>query len=131
MSWFHNFSLTDLLESPSASKGARKNVVDISVVNLNSVAEGSFLIKSVPKGEPPALPDYDRTKVNRRLQLAKDSMGIGVSSEAQVIFDHMKKTLSDFLFFFYLLALRSFAATFIRTFHMHLIHLLIFPNAWA
>jgi hypothetical protein len=70
-------------------------VFDISVVNLMQVPQGNFKLVSLPSGESASLPEIDRSKISRRLQLAKERIGIGVSSEAQDLFNTILKTITD------------------------------------
>ena len=79
------------VESPSSAKSAKKSNFDVSIVNLHLVAEGDFRIESIPKGEAPLLPDIDQGKIKRRLKNAKERIGIGVSTEAQELFDNLQK----------------------------------------
>ena len=54
--------------------------------------QGNFKLIQLPIGEITSLPEIDRNKINRRLQLAKERIGIGVSQEAQELFNFIFKT---------------------------------------
>ena len=62
------------------------------VINLSLVDQSNFELLSQPKGDAPPLPDIDKEKINRRLKSAQDRVGIGVSTEAQNMFDFIRKT---------------------------------------
>ena len=64
---------------------------DVAVVNLGLVDNSNFKIMSAPKGDPPRLPEIDKSKIKQRLQQAKERVGIGVSGEAQQLFDYLSK----------------------------------------
>ena len=79
-------------------KGAKKTSVDINIINLNNVSESSFRITVFAKGEPPPLAEYDHEKISKRLRnnvsekaKAVDRIGIGVSKEAQMLFDSLHR----------------------------------------
>lgn len=65
---------------------------DVSIINLKLVSEGDFELVETCKGEFPPLPDLDKEKTDFRLQTAKERVGIGVSAEAQQLFDFIRKT---------------------------------------
>jgi len=78
-----------------STKPQQKVLYDVSVVNLKLIDESNFRLISVAKGELPSLPDIDRTKIAKRLKQAKERVGIGVSIEAQQLFDFIHKRISE------------------------------------
>jgi len=84
-----------VIKSASSSKSPKKSVYDISIINLSQVMQGNFKLIQLPVGEITSLPEIDRNKINRRLQLAKERIGIGVSQEAQELFNFIFKTITE------------------------------------
>lgn len=54
--------------------------------------QSNFKLIEKSKGDPPPLPDLDRSKTEMRLRTAKERVGIGVSPEGQMLFDFIRKT---------------------------------------
>lgn len=65
---------------------------DVIVINLSLVEQSNFELVSLPQGEPPPLPDIDKMKIQKRLESARDRVGIGVTPEGQELFDFIRKT---------------------------------------
>jgi len=72
-----------------------KSFHDITIVNLNLIDESNFHIEQKSSGEMPPLPDIDKAKIDRRLRSAKERVGIGVSTEGQQLFDHIRRTIQE------------------------------------
>jgi len=84
-----------IVKSTPAGKPQQKSIFDITIVNLNLIDEANFHIEEQPYGELPVLPEIDRSKIDLRLKKAKGRIGIGVTKEAQQLFDFIRKTIQE------------------------------------